>query len=81
MTKEEIIEKIKDKLLQNAISEYNNEADRCGDYRTDKKIRQTYDDIDQKLWEERIYLMQDYDEIMHNSNLSEIMNELNYNYN
>lgn len=29
MTKEEIIQKIKDKLLENAVAEYNNNLDMC----------------------------------------------------
>ena len=76
MTKKELIEKIKDKLLKNAIAEYQNGIEDCGDYVS--KNRNKYRKEDQRLYEERTYLMQDYEDIMHNMNFKQ--EELNFNY-
>lgn len=75
MTKEEVIEKIKDRLLRNAIKEYNNEVDRCGDYRTSEENRHIYDTRSQDLWTERVYLMQDYEDVLLGR-----FDELNFDY-
>lgn len=76
MTKEEIIDKIKDKLLENAWAEYENGLEDCGDIVS--KDRSKYRKEEQRLFEERVYLMQDYGDVMYDIDFKE--EELNFKY-
>lgn len=77
MDKEKIIEKIKDKLLENALAEYENMARDCDDIVSEDRSRYTKEYT--RLSEERIYLMQDYEDIMYDNNIKE--EDLNFDYN
>lgn len=63
MTREEIIEKIRNKLLENALAEYRCKLEECFDVAATDRSK--YQNEYRRLSEERYYLMQDYDDIVH----------------